>query len=510
MKNSKLFNLGIKAISIICVLSLLIACFAGCRKSAPVGSNTGDDEYEYYSYYEYEDLVVEDGAGGSSGNKNDSSNGGHKNDSASGGNNGGAAPNRTDKIENEAGDGIMGQVDVSKLKVPNYNKGSKKDVVIAAPFNSTEGFIQSKIKVYEKLYGGKAKFINVGSPYQELPALVASGNSPDLLYYEAGSLGTPRAQMSGLFQPIEKYVDFGDAVWTKFKNYIEITKYNGKAYFAPVSVTPNAVVIYSRNNMSKHGLEEPASLYYKGKWDLQALLKYAKALTSDTNMDGVADTVGLYSDNFESLVHACGKDYIGTDGSKYTINLNDPAIKRIMSFFKTLNKNGVVTKLGWSNAQNCLRDGRLGMFINIDPQVLFSDMLKSGDLGVAPIPQDKDAGKYYHSMYTHGFYMLKDAPNPEAAANFCAASLIETNYRKELIPGMFADATDGEDMYSVGSIYTSITKNCYPVLLNLGGIGADIAYYNLYNSVLMDGNNWSSVVEKYTPTLQNAINNITR
>ena len=74
-----------------------------------------------------------------------------------------------------------------------------------------------------------------------------------------------------MFVPYDDYLDLDSELWADVKDANDSMIWDGKHYVAAVEVTgDNCAIIYNRKTIDENGLDDPAELFEKGKWDWDA------------------------------------------------------------------------------------------------------------------------------------------------------------------------------------------------------------------------------------------------
>ena len=74
-----------------------------------------------------------------------------------------------------------------------------------------------------------------------------------------------------MFVPYDDYLDLDSELWADVKDANDSMIWDGKHYVATVEVTgDNCAIIYNRKTIDENGLDDPAELFEKGKWDWDA------------------------------------------------------------------------------------------------------------------------------------------------------------------------------------------------------------------------------------------------
>jgi len=164
-----------------------------------------------------------------------------------------------------------------------------------------------------------------GDPFADLtivagrwfyPSLVASG-----FVLDAGSLGV---------------FDFEEEKWSEMA--LEYGKFNGKQYGFDTGVNPVGSGIYWNKTMfEREGQPNLYELVEKKQWTWDKMLEIAKALTKDTDGDGVIDQWGLGDmDLMWALLAAKGARAVKEEGDHAVFGLTDLNALETLQFWQDL------------------------------------------------------------------------------------------------------------------------------------------------------------------------------
>lgn len=237
---------------------------------------------------------------------------------------------------------------------------------------------------------------------------VMSNDSYDI-YWDDFS---PALIKGGFVQSID--VDMDSALWSPVEASNSQFLWNGQRFYVIPGFARQAMVYYNKSMLDEAGEEYPSDLFDRGEWDWNKLYDMAKVLTTDSNKDGTPEQYGLGFDEPEHILYTTGKHFITfmPDGTARN-NIQSPEIARAVAFNNKLMKSGTLIP---SNARQSFGEGSVAMCIGHRWYAYgYAKLIKAGDLGLAPLPRDPDADKYYTAEEGGGFYIPKGAPNMEGA-----------------------------------------------------------------------------------------------
>ena len=399
-----------------------------------------------------------------------------------------------------------GPIDYDKVTVPHYNTGSDKKVTVAIPWDSKSPWVENWGNVYNEIYGGTVEYtyVELSTMVEKLAAMKAVGKAMDVAVVQTQHW--PCVINANLAQSADTYIDFQDSLWKTVEPIQNALKYNGKNYFMVGENSPISGVAYNVNTMKSAGLTDPLDLYYSGQWSWDKFLEYAEKLTDADNYKW-----GVFSPYWWQFLPTCGYDIISASESGYKINIENDAYTRVMTFLAKLGptQKNVTTTLDWSESLQALRNGKLGMLVTGSVTMFLEDMAEDGTLGYAPLPFDPGADKPYTAYGVTGSYILKNAKNPAAAAEYGACIRIASvsSLALRLAPQSAQKTTTKHSqkyldiMVRIEQMMDHQRRNVAPVLTVGDALGCGI-YGSLYGPVMMTGSSWSTVKQEVLPELK--------
>ena len=178
------------------------------------------------------------------------------------------------------------------------------------------------------------------------------------------------------------------------------------------------MVYYNKAMFDEAGEPYLTELFEKGEWDWNKLLELAKTLTIDSNKDGTPEQYGLGFDEPEHILYTTGKHFITfmPDGTARN-NIQSPEVARAVAYQVELLQSKTMVP---SNARQSFGEGSVAMCIGHRWYASgYAKLIKADEVGVAPLPRDPEADKYYTAEEGGGFYVPKGAPNMEGALAAC-------------------------------------------------------------------------------------------
>ncbi len=321
-------------------------------------------------------------------------------------------------------DSVQGATDSSKFNWPKMEFGGKKTVKVL-----TFGDIgETHNKLLKETYGLTATAVVVGwfDIDAKLAAMVLADDAPDAVNYKPDSTSLYAFPYSDLVQPIESYVDFSNPIYKDQLYNYAATKVNGKNYVLINKVSSGAFLLYNKRIFRESGVKEPWDYYKEGNWTWDTMAEIAPKLCADTNGDGTMDQLALATGDPNIFVLTTGQNYgyLDLEKEKAVSNMKNKSIARAVNY---LIQSGFKDK--WSSnsvedASTLFRDEMVAMMIRGDTNFTGNEgtIAQNGELGIAPIPKDPKADKYYAHRYVTGFFIPQKAKNPQGGVAYAATS----------------------------------------------------------------------------------------
>lgn len=337
------------------------------------------------------------------------------------------------------------------------------------------------------------------SLYTKLAQLVMSDQSPDV--FEGGNI---YLGIKGLVDPLDGKIDYDSPLWKDMKDDSAFFRWKGKTYFAPISKTSVGDVFYNKKLFADNGVKTPRELYNEGKWNWDTLLEVAKAMTYDSDNDGVNDVFGIGGYRYyQSIINSTGCQFvqINQDGTAVS-TLSDERMTRAQEFLAKVGSEKVID-MNMNQWDVHFKSGRVAMiFEGLWGMGKAPEMLKKGEIGFVPIPKDPKADKYYISSSYSGESIVAGAPHPDAAlalincqrmAQFDKVS-IEQN-RKARKDGGWTD----EDLAFYNKAYNNDVTHLIETHTQLGNSLTGVIWTIMTQTTV--GKPWATVRDQNTPIL---------
>jgi len=171
-------------------------------------------------------------------------------------------------------------------------------------------------------------------------------------------------------QALDQWFDFSEEKWDPLT--VESTTIDGKVYgMATGKWWPRGMVFFNKRIFDEAGLTYPNELMKTKEWTWDKMREYAKALTKDTDNDGVIDQWGLAGMDLDlSMVYSNGGTMASYADGKATLNLRDQKVVNALNYYWNLcNTDKVVYSKylygdnpPWDIAATMFEQGHVGMF----------------------------------------------------------------------------------------------------------------------------------------------------
>ncbi len=297
--------------------------------------------------------------------------------------------------------------------------------------NPSEGSVTpAGLKLFQDKYNGTIEFVQTDwdNRYTDLAKYVMANDSPD--FFPASDMdGFPKGAMKAMFEPIDDYIDFDSELWASSKPTNDAFVFNGGHYVAAIQSAPNFVCIYNTKTIDENGYDDPAQLYYDDEWTWSKFTEMCLDFT-DADADKYALDGYWYG---RALNDTCGVPLIGLENGKIVNNIGNADVAKVQDLMYNLGKNNVMfdrSSNNWSTrGSGATGEGLasgLTLFIPVGlwgiectpaDNALFGDV-EAGEIMFCPMPRLDDSDTYYVSARVEGYFLCKNAPNPEGFAAY--------------------------------------------------------------------------------------------
>lgn len=287
------------------------------------------------------------------------------------------------------------------------------------------------LEMFEKKYGGEIQYYPTTweNLFNDLSTYVLGGEGIDFFPGDY-TANFPKGIVSGMFQPVDDYIDMNSAIWQNTKDAMELLNFGGKHYEFITTVTAEAVVIYNKATIEANGLDDPWDLYEAGEWNWdtfkQMLLDFVDEDSDQWGLDGFWAEKALFL--------SAGVPSVQSVDGNLVCNINDATVEKAMNYQYDLYTNGLVfprEQFAWSEQPSFMGEGRQLFYIcgawtvQAAPET-WSTSIDPEDLGLAPVPSPADSDPWQGATLG-GYALCKGAQNPEGVALFAECQIIGSN-----------------------------------------------------------------------------------
>lgn len=337
------------------------------------------------------------------------------------------------------------------------------------------------LEMFEKKYGGEIQYYPTTweNRFNDLSTYVLGGEGIDFFPGD-DTANFPKGIVSGMFQPVDDYIDMNSAIWQNTKDAMELLNFGGKHYEFITTVTAEAVVIYNKATIEANGLDDPWDLYEAGEWNWdtfkQMLLDFVDEDSDQWGLDGFWAEKALFL--------SAGVPSVQSVDGNLVCNINDATVEKAMNYQYDLYTNGLVfprEQFAWSEQPSFMGEGRQLFYIcgawtvQAAPET-WSTAIDPEDLGLAPVPSPADSDPWQGATLG-GYALCKGAQNPAGVALFAECQILGSNDESAVA------ISDRKAMDDYGWSQELIDKNKaineiarqYPIVDLAAGCSTDIA-----------------------------------
>ena len=209
-----------------------------------------------------------------------------------------------------------------------------------------------ELELFERKYGGSIKWYETTweNRYNDLSTYVLGGEGIDFYACDTGNL--PKGVISGMFQPVDEYIDMDSAIWQNTAEAMKAYNFGGKHFMFVTNTRANYYVYYNMETIEANGLDDPWELYKAGEWNWDTFKGMLQEFVDEEN-----DQWGL--DNWfnkSALLYSAGVPAVSTVDGQLVCNLNDATVEKAMNYQYDLYTAGLVLPLeqfNWAIRTTC-------------------------------------------------------------------------------------------------------------------------------------------------------------
>lgn len=331
-----------------------------------------------------------------------------------------------------------------------------------------------------------------GERFDGLANLILAGTAPD--FYSAYPENFPEKPIKRMFQPVDTYIDYDDALWSGMKDYAySYFSLGGRAYVMATDNYAGPVCAYNRRVVEEWGFDDPAELYANDEWTWSTFYEMCLEFSDPDENRYALDGWSFSS----ALMHSSGMGIVEYDPvqQKYISNVDEPGLERAAALLYDLAKNECVFPV-WANGFSLrngvegggMKEGDLLFYIRHDycftgPVADISNVwgdISAGEVMFCPPPRDPQGdGKYYVESMPGGYFLVKGAENPEGVALLASCDRF-----KVLDPTVVnIDKRQKEEIYLWTTEMLDMLDTCHALANNSehtlvyyeGGLGSQLA-----------------------------------
>lgn len=333
---------------------------------------------------------------------------------------------------------------------PKYDPSKTAGHVHALCYYDIVGGESDPAEILAQRFGGTidTEVVSAGEYADKLGALIATGNSPDIVRYEWTVY--PDGISKNMFTPLDDWLNMDSELWAKEKSVIEAFNYAGKHYYYPTNINPNYVIIYNKACIEEAGLEDPMELYKSNNWNWNTFKELTRkwANIDDKHIGFMANTLtGMM------FANSTGVKTIDVTGTEIINNLKNPDVERAMFFISDMRKNGLISD-DFVAPGEAFVDGNLLFYAigltwgyeSAQSTAYNNGTFDTNKFVALPLPKDPQSDKYYMAADTYGFLVPSGAPNVQGGVSWILSNRIyETD--PETIAENYAKMTDDSPHY---------------------------------------------------------------
>jgi ABC-type glycerol-3-phosphate transport system substrate-binding protein len=344
--------------------------------------------------------------------------------------------------------------------------------------------------------------IDYGEYQQKVTASLLAGEPIGDIVRLGKTYTVPTLVKQDLLWPIDEYTKNPVAFNQLMTN--DLYTYEGQGYgFTEAQGNLVQGIFYNRTLMNQLGMKPLQEYVDEDNWNWETFIQVAKEANKDTNNDGKLDTWGLA--NSSLLEHALYSNNTAlTKGNKE--NLDDPATVESLNFMNKLATEKVnrPTEGGdWTEPGQFFRQGNTLMYAGAMHEIGgFRTDMPDYDLGFIPFPKGPNATTYHsYEGLLQALTIPKTVENPEQLMYIWEKiNDIESIYDypdQASFESNFTDEADINNARMVAPNLLVLDHHTFPNLM----------YYD-FEGELKEGTSVSTVIEKYKPVFQSAIDEV--
>ena len=376
------------------------------------------------------------------------------------------------------------------------------------------------LEMFESKYGGNIQWYPTTweTRFSDLSSMVLGGEGIDIFPGD-DTANFPKGINSGMFQPVDDYIDMTNPLWERNAAAMELYAFGGKHYELVTGVSAECVVIYDKSTIEACGLDDPYELWQAGNWNWdtmkELLLEY---------VDEDADQWGL--DGFwaeKALFVSAGVPMISASDEGLICNVNDATVEKAMNYQYDLYTNGLVfprEQFAWTTHPEFMGEGRQLLYfcgawcLQAAPET-WTTTISPENVMMVPVPSPAGSVNYQGATLS-GFALCKGAQNPKGAAIFAECEIlasIDENAVEIADRKLKDDAKWSDELIAANNAINELAR-LNPVVDLASGCSTDIASITtdggdtIGTRAALHGVEWTTMREMIADTLITLVNDV--
>jgi len=344
--------------------------------------------------------------------------------------------------------------------------------------------------------------IDYGEYQEKVTASLIAGEPIGDIVRLGKTYTVPALVKQDLLWPIDEYTKNSNAFNQLMTN--ELYTYEGRGYgFTEAQGNLVQGIFYNRTLMNELGIKALQDYVDEDNWNWDTFIQVSKEANKDRNNDGKLDTWGLANGALLEKALYSNNAHL-TVGDKQ--NLDDPATVEALNFVSRLATEQVArpTEGGdWTEPGQFFRQGNTLMYAGAMWEIGgFRTDMPDYDIGFIPFPKGPSATTYHSTeALLQALTIPKTVENPEQLMYIWEKiNDIESIYDYPDQATFEANFTDENDINNARMVQ--------PNLLVLDHFTYPNLQYYEFEGELNAGTSVSTVIEKYKPVFQSAIDEV--
>ena len=376
------------------------------------------------------------------------------------------------------------------------------------------------LEMFEQKYGMHIKdyTCTYETRFDELSTYVLGGEGID--FFPGDDVyNFPKGVVSGMFQPIDDYVDLNDAIWQDTKAGMEIFNFGGKHFSFVTGITAEQICIYNKQTIEDNGLDDPWERYEAGNWNWDTFEGMLEQFVDAEN--------GLYGlDNWfyeKSLWTSNGAVAVGNVDGHVVSMLRDAKVEEAENFGYELFQKGLTfpsAEFNWNIHPEFMANGtelfnlQGAWGIMGDPST-WACQIAPENLAVVPVPSPAGSDPYGAATIA-GYALCKGAQNPEGVALYAQCDIMagqdegakaiadrksmdDNQWTQEIIDKV-NECNDLVRQYPVYDFAPGCSTDIADICVNNGDSGLRVPFHG--------GSDWATERERIADAIETAVNDV--